>query len=164
MSLGQTLTLDLRHIQMRENCVRENIQTKFITVDHVGGKINLSDMFTKEEQHQQHFLTTRDKIMSITPSETIPASTINSPITNNTSTNNNSPSVLPDTVSTSKDLSLSESLPTAQLSQILPEKCTTSQVPLGVRSLWFGHGELRIMVHFYTFFDFIKIVILCRTK
>ena len=120
----------LRHIQMRENCVRENIQTKFITVDHVAGKINLSDMFTKEEQHQQHFLTTRDKIISITPSETIPPSTINSPIMNNTLTNNNSLLVLPNKVSASKDLSLSESLPAAELSQILPENCTTSQVPL----------------------------------
>jgi hypothetical protein len=46
----------LRHIQMRENRVHENIASKFITVCHIAGKINLADTFTKEMKDTSHFV------------------------------------------------------------------------------------------------------------
>eukprot|EP00957_Ditylum_brightwellii_P086637 6592136-Ditylum_brightwellii.AAC.1 len=48
---------NLHHLQMRENAVQEVVQTNFATVEHVGGKINLSDIFTKEDRDKQHYLT-----------------------------------------------------------------------------------------------------------
>jgi hypothetical protein len=41
-------TKGLRHIQMKENHVRENIASDFISIEHAEGKINLADIFTKE--------------------------------------------------------------------------------------------------------------------
>jgi len=60
-------TKGLRHIQMRENAVRENVQLGFITVEHIGGKQNLADAFTKEEKDNKHFLTCRDLLVSTPP-------------------------------------------------------------------------------------------------
>jgi dUTPase len=57
-------TKGLRHIQMRENAVRESFQNGFIIVKHISGKINLSDMFTKEDKDASHFLEIRDIVMS----------------------------------------------------------------------------------------------------
>jgi hypothetical protein len=53
----------LRHIQMRENHIRENIATKFICINHIGGKINLADVFTKEMKDTLHFVEIRDLFM-----------------------------------------------------------------------------------------------------
>jgi hypothetical protein len=53
-------TKGLRHIQMKENCVRENIASQFVTVCHIDGKINLADLFTKEIKDTTHFVTLRD--------------------------------------------------------------------------------------------------------
>jgi hypothetical protein len=41
---------------MRENAVREQVQQGFITVEHIGGKHNLADPFTKEEKATIIFL------------------------------------------------------------------------------------------------------------
>jgi hypothetical protein len=41
---------------MRENCVRENIASKFVSTQHVDGKINLADIFTKEMKDTAHFV------------------------------------------------------------------------------------------------------------
>jgi hypothetical protein len=57
-------TKGLRHIQMRENAVREQIQLGFITVEHIGGKQNLADAFTKEEKDTNHLITCRDLLVS----------------------------------------------------------------------------------------------------
>ena len=57
-------TKGLRHIQIRENSIRESIQKDFISVKHIPGKLNLSDMFTKEEKSPQHFITIRDVVMT----------------------------------------------------------------------------------------------------
>mmetsp|Transcript_20445 Transcript_20445/g.28759 ORF Transcript_20445/g.28759 Transcript_20445/m.28759 type:complete len:122 (+) Transcript_20445:860-1225(+) len=68
---------------MRKNCIRENIQANFITVDHISGKLNLSDLFTKKDKHPEHFFQTRDQIMTQMPVESTPsADTTDS--TNNT--------------------------------------------------------------------------------
>ena len=48
---------------MRENSVRENYQRRVIKILHIGGKFNLSDMFTKEEKATQHYQNTRNSIM-----------------------------------------------------------------------------------------------------
>ena len=38
----------LRHIQMKENHVRENKINNFVSIKHINGKINIADTFTKE--------------------------------------------------------------------------------------------------------------------
>ena len=57
-------TKGLRHVQLRENAVRESVQAKTVAVSHVAGDVNLADLFTKEDKHIQHFLSLRDVIMS----------------------------------------------------------------------------------------------------
>jgi hypothetical protein len=49
-------TKGLRHIQMRVNRVRENVQKHFVTISHINGKINLADIFTKEMRDISHFV------------------------------------------------------------------------------------------------------------
>ena len=58
-----TTTKGLRHIQMRENFVRENVIKQFVTIDHVGGKVNMADLFTKEMRDTGHFVELRDLMM-----------------------------------------------------------------------------------------------------
>ena len=57
-------TKGLRHLQIRENAVRESVQNNFISVEHIPGKLNLSDMFTKEDKDTLHFLTIRDVVLT----------------------------------------------------------------------------------------------------
>ena len=57
----------IRHIQIRENAVRESIQNKSILVLHVAGKNNLADIFTKEDKDIQHFISIRDALLSPPP-------------------------------------------------------------------------------------------------
>ena len=57
-------TKGLRHLQMRENAVRESIQNGFMVTKHCMGKYNLSDMFTKEDKDTLHFIEIRDHIMA----------------------------------------------------------------------------------------------------
>ena len=64
-----TTTKGLRHIQMRENAIRESIANDFITLKHVEGKVNLADLFTKEDKDTKHFTTIRDIIMGAHPYE-----------------------------------------------------------------------------------------------
>jgi hypothetical protein len=59
-----TTTKGLRHIQMRENAIRESVLSDFISVQHIKGKLNLADMFTKEDRDTEHFIRVRDHIMS----------------------------------------------------------------------------------------------------
>ncbi len=48
---------------MKENHVRENIAKNFVTIQHIDGKINLADIFTKEMKDVGHFVELRDLIM-----------------------------------------------------------------------------------------------------
>ena len=48
---------------MKENRVRENVANQFIHVQHIDGKINLADIFTKEMKDVTHFIELRDRIM-----------------------------------------------------------------------------------------------------
>jgi deoxyuridine 5'-triphosphate nucleotidohydrolase len=57
-------TKGLRHVQIRENAVRESVQNNFIEVKHIPGRLNLSDMFTKEDKDSSHFITIRDLVLA----------------------------------------------------------------------------------------------------
>jgi hypothetical protein len=56
-------TKGLRHIQMRENRVQENIQSNFVNICHVNGKTNLADIFTKEMRDTAHFVELWDLML-----------------------------------------------------------------------------------------------------
>jgi hypothetical protein len=62
-----TTTKGLHHIQMKENRVRENILSKFVTIRHVDGKVNIADIFTKEMKDTTHFVELRDLFMKPRP-------------------------------------------------------------------------------------------------
>jgi len=70
-------TKGLRHLQMRENAVREQVQLGLITVEHIGGKHNLADPFTKEEKDTDHFLTCRDLVVTKIPQSSLSSSVNN---------------------------------------------------------------------------------------
>jgi hypothetical protein len=53
----------LRHIQMKENRIRENVQNSFVQICHVDGKTNLADIFTKEMRDTSHFVELRDLML-----------------------------------------------------------------------------------------------------
>ena len=57
-------TKGLRHVQIRENGVREMVRNNEIQVIHVNGKSNLADIFTKEDKDVQHYCELRDKILT----------------------------------------------------------------------------------------------------
>ena len=57
-------TKGLRHITIRENAVRENTSNQFIDVKHIEGKVNPSDLFTKEDRDRPHFISIRDLLVS----------------------------------------------------------------------------------------------------
>jgi hypothetical protein len=48
---------------MRENHVRENIQSNFVSIQHIEGKLNLADIFTKEMKDTSHCVALREMIM-----------------------------------------------------------------------------------------------------
>ena len=56
-------TKGLRHIQMRENRVRENVMSKFVSIQHIDDKLNLADIFTKEIKDVAHYVDLRDLVM-----------------------------------------------------------------------------------------------------
>jgi hypothetical protein len=56
-------TKGLRHKQIWENAIRENVKNSFIQVKHVEGKCNLSDLFTKEGKDTAHFIHIGDFII-----------------------------------------------------------------------------------------------------
>ena len=56
-------TRTIRHIQLRDNVVREEVQRGRIKIEHIPGKENIADIFTKEDKDKQHFTTLRNKIL-----------------------------------------------------------------------------------------------------
>ena len=54
----------IRHLQMRKNAVREAVQTNFVRVKHVSGKVNLSDIIAKEDKDKAHYITLRYRLIS----------------------------------------------------------------------------------------------------
>ena len=65
-SKGKT-TKGLRHIQMRENAIRELQANGFIDVQHIGGAMNSSDMYTNEGKDIAHYIEYRDATMAYPP-------------------------------------------------------------------------------------------------
>ena len=57
-------TKGVRHMELRENSVREWVQSKSIKVLHVKGKCNVADIFTKEMKDGAHFRKLRDSFMT----------------------------------------------------------------------------------------------------
>jgi hypothetical protein len=53
----------VRHLELRENRVREWVQDGSIRVSHVAGKCNPADIFTKEMRDGAHFRRLRDSFM-----------------------------------------------------------------------------------------------------
>jgi hypothetical protein len=53
---------------MHENLVRENVENNFVQIEHIGGKVNLADLFTKEMKDTNHFVTLRNLMMRPCPS------------------------------------------------------------------------------------------------
>ena len=49
----------LRHVQIKENGVREN--KHLVDIQHCEGKTNLSDLMTKEDKNATHYISIRDK-------------------------------------------------------------------------------------------------------
>ena len=50
-------------MQIRENLIRENVASKFIEIKHCEGKLNIADLFTKEDKDVSHFCTIRDVLV-----------------------------------------------------------------------------------------------------
>ena len=49
---------------MIQNAVREAVQTNFARVKHVSGKLNMSNIITKEDKDKAHYITLQDRLMS----------------------------------------------------------------------------------------------------
>ena len=62
-----TTTKGLRYMTIRENAVPESVRPSLIDVVHIAGKVNPSDMFTKEFKDAQHFLNLRNSCMNPLP-------------------------------------------------------------------------------------------------
>ena len=60
-------TKGLRHVQIRENAIREAIQLGIIKVRHIAGTINISDLFTKEDKDVSHYQTITGYILEEQP-------------------------------------------------------------------------------------------------
>ena len=53
----------VKHINLRENHVRESHQSQTVNITHIPGIINPSDIFTKEMKDGAHFRRLRDSMM-----------------------------------------------------------------------------------------------------
>lgn len=56
---------NIRHLQIRDNAIRESVQNKTIAVIHIDGKLNLADIFTKEDKDVAHYLLIRDSLVKL---------------------------------------------------------------------------------------------------
>ena len=56
---------------MRENTVRENVQSDIIRVKHIAGEINTSNLFTKEIKNVEHFLNIRYQLVCMDPVQSV---------------------------------------------------------------------------------------------
>ena len=54
-SSGLNISKRLRHFNIREVAVRDDIRSNAITVSHLPGRENTSDIFTKEIRDNDHF-------------------------------------------------------------------------------------------------------------
>ena len=68
-----TTTKGMKHVNLRDNCVREAVSLKELLVSHIAGKINPADLFTKELRDGSHFRRVRDSFMCPRPDSAAPA-------------------------------------------------------------------------------------------
>jgi len=59
---NNTTTKGLRYLQIRENAIRES--QNIIKIQHIAGKINPADMFSKEDKDVEHFIKLQDTIVT----------------------------------------------------------------------------------------------------
>jgi hypothetical protein len=52
-----------KHLNLHETAIRENMQNKTVKITHIPGKINASNLFTKELKDDAHFHRCRDTFM-----------------------------------------------------------------------------------------------------
>ena len=57
-----TTSKRIRHMQIRENAIRDSVLAQFVTISHCDGKTNLADIFTKEDRDSLHFISIRNLI------------------------------------------------------------------------------------------------------
>ena len=64
MSCGRKIRQEkgLRYLQIRANAICENLN--IITIEHIAGKVNPADIFTKEDRDPAHFIEICDTIIS----------------------------------------------------------------------------------------------------
>ena len=62
-------TKGLHSIQIRENAVCKQVQANFITIEHIGGKHNSANIFTKEDKDIAHYLHFRDSVQKSPPDQ-----------------------------------------------------------------------------------------------
>ena len=53
----------MKWVDLRENLVRENVLKNNISIKHIPGKNNISDILTKEFKDTTHYMTARDSIL-----------------------------------------------------------------------------------------------------
>ena len=61
---SEAITKKLRHVNIREVAVRDSIRQSEITLHHIPGDLNPSDLFTKEMKSLEHFVQLRACLMS----------------------------------------------------------------------------------------------------
>ena len=57
----------MRHFNIHKSAVRESIKFKEIPIGHIKGKINPSDLLTKEQRDPKHFCELRDSMLTPPP-------------------------------------------------------------------------------------------------
>ena len=58
-----TSTKGMRHMNIRDCAIRDSLQASEIDLHHIDGRVNPSDIFTKEMRDTTHFCTLRDSFM-----------------------------------------------------------------------------------------------------
>ena len=58
-----TTTTGMKHLNLCENAIRERVLNGTLTIHHIPGKLNCSDIFTKELKDTTHFCLLRDSFM-----------------------------------------------------------------------------------------------------
>ena len=54
----------LSHLQMRKYAVRKSVQTNFARIKYVSGKVNYSNILTKEDKYKSQYITLQYRLVS----------------------------------------------------------------------------------------------------
>jgi hypothetical protein len=61
---SEAITKKLRHVNLREVAIRDSLRDGAIVLGHIPGKLNPSDLFTKEMKDATHFALLPSALMS----------------------------------------------------------------------------------------------------